>query len=284
MGRKALYNAAMDRFTEYTGNTFAVDKYLKHVQNAAARNNFTVTRLDVPGQERPVLVLTRPADKPGAKNVYICGGVHGDEPAGSLTILRMLAKGSFPRDVNLTLVPLINPEGMSLNQREDNQGHDLNRDFMLRHTPTVQALTRHFAGKPFDMCIDLHEDWEATGFYLYNAHMNNDTLDRDIINAVKKRIGEHFRMEPATIIDGFNAKDGVIDLAGNAYAFGSSELPQAVSLVRENKGYGFVMETPSNTALKDRVDQLSLAVSAALDTARSRWETPEEGKQGARKR
>jgi len=78
--------------------------------------------------------------------IYISAGIHGDEPAGPLAVRQLLQENAWPADVNLWLLPCLNPTGFRLHRRENAEGLDLNipvisadMDFigqMQPHTPT----------------------------------------------------------------------------------------------------------------------------------------------------
>lgn len=62
--------------------------------------------------------------------VLILGGVHGDEIEGVICALGLLKsfQSSFPYNLNLTLVPMFNPEGVLNKTRMNSRGVDLNRN------------------------------------------------------------------------------------------------------------------------------------------------------------
>ena len=72
-----------------------------------------------------------PTATEGAKaHVLVIGGVHGDEPEGVVagrTLLEIF-RTKFDLDLNLTLVPEFNPEGVLLKTRGNSNGVDLNRN------------------------------------------------------------------------------------------------------------------------------------------------------------
>ena len=77
------------------------------------------------------------------RNVLLTGGVHGDEPAGPLTMQRLLEANAWPRGLELCAFPCLNPTGFPLNRRENAAGVDLNRAYRHLQTAEVRA---HVAG------------------------------------------------------------------------------------------------------------------------------------------
>ena len=69
------------------------------------------------------------------------------------------------------MCPLLNPQGLARGIRENASGTDLNRDYRSPTSPEVTAHIRWLGIQPnFDMAVCVHEDWESTGFYLYELN------------------------------------------------------------------------------------------------------------------
>jgi protein MpaA len=80
---------------------------------------------------RPI-AATRVGDPAGTR-VLVVGCVHGNEPAG-IAVTRRLAQLS-PPDVDLWIVPELNPDGRAAGARGNAHGVDLNRNFPFRWRP-----------------------------------------------------------------------------------------------------------------------------------------------------
>ena len=69
---------------------------------------------------------------PGAtKRVIVIGAIHGDETAGMGVTLR-LRRRDLPRNLDLWIVPTINPDGVAASTRTNARRVDLNRNFPYR--------------------------------------------------------------------------------------------------------------------------------------------------------
>ena len=82
---------------------------------------------------------------PGPK-VLILGGVHGDEKEGVIAALGLLKSflQSFPYQLDLTLVPRFNQDGVLMNSRTNSRGVDLNRNLPTRDwSPEIKTLRYH---------------------------------------------------------------------------------------------------------------------------------------------
>jgi murein peptide amidase A len=72
---------------------------------------------------------------PGARRaVLVVGCIHGNEHAG-VAIAKLLAAGSTVPGVALWIVPVLNPDGVAADTRQNADGVDLNRNFPYRWRP-----------------------------------------------------------------------------------------------------------------------------------------------------
>jgi hypothetical protein len=98
---------------------------------------------------RPIRAVTFGA---GPTTVLLWSQMHGDESTATMSladILRFLAEAEgdplrerLGRELTVTFVPMLNPDGAELFQRENAVGIDVNRDGRRRVTPEAQALKR----------------------------------------------------------------------------------------------------------------------------------------------
>jgi murein peptide amidase A len=106
----------------------------------------------------------------------IIGGVHGDEPEGVIAAQGVLAalNESFNLNLQVTIIPEFNPEGILMAQRMNSNGVDLNRNLPTKDWSPIAAKERYFPGPsansepenkalvqlleavPYDLIISLH--------------------------------------------------------------------------------------------------------------------------------
>lgn len=216
-------------------------------------------------QECPLYVLERKSRLEDAPHVYVSAGIHGDEPAGTMALLRMLQQRLFSPKVSWTIFPCLNPTGMIAAKRESFQGMDLNRDFgKAESTETSHHISwlENHGILDFDYSIFMHEDWESKGAYLYSLD-DDHRLGREILSSWKESIP----VESALEIDGHTAEDGLIaDKDSLAEWEGRDDLPEAVYFKQQWDRKSLTIETPSTAYLADRVDAQVLAVQKVADS------------------
>jgi murein peptide amidase A len=238
----------------YKGEGIDIAKVLRDIGAAAAAAGWKALPItgSLMGYERL---------SPAARaNVYISTGIHGDEPAGPLAALELLKENAWPAEVNLWLVPCLNPRGYELKTRENEQGIDLNRDYRTLAAETVKAHARWLDARPkFEVTLLLHEDWESNGFYLYELNPQlRPSLAEAIIGAVK----EVCPIDLSPVIEGREAKGGII--CANPDLLKRKDWPEAFYLIHNKTALSYTLEAPSDFPVITRVQALCQGVRAAL--------------------
>src|SRR5207245_11399139 len=97
-----------------------------------------------PSAPRRITAIERgDPDRPRRALLVRC--IHGSEPAGS-AIARALATIAIPPEVDLWVVPDLNPDGVAARTRGNANGVDLNRNFPYRWKPIGPRGSLHYAG------------------------------------------------------------------------------------------------------------------------------------------
>src|SRR5947209_20544740 len=124
----------------YLGETIDIAAVLGDCINAGRACGWALE--DIPVDSKPNLVaLTRKPLQSGknARRLYISAGIHGDEPAGPLAIRRLLQDNRWPANLDLSVLPCLNPTGLARNTRENDEGIDLNREYLNPKAPETLA-------------------------------------------------------------------------------------------------------------------------------------------------
>ena len=143
--------------------------------------------------------------------IALSAGLHGDEPAGIQALLQLFERETSP-PIGITALPCINPSGLIAGTRRNDLGVDLNRTFGQERGPQEIELVRAaLAGRRFDCGIDLHEDIESRGFYLYeHVRGNRPPLGHRIVAAIR---AAGMPINDAPAIEGRALVDGCVEPA-----------------------------------------------------------------------
>ena len=242
----------------YFGETIDIESVLSDCLTAAEAHGWTVHWLQTENGLR-LLVLHRAAETANRK-IYLSSGIHGDEPAAPLAMCRLITENMWPEDAELWLCPCLNPTGFADNTRENAAGDDLNRDYKHLNTPEIRAHTQWLQTLPdLDFTIQLHEDWEAKGFYLYELKMDDEpTQPRRVLESVKTVCP----IDESPEIDGRQNDRGLI--APEMDPRLRDLWPEAFWLVMNKTKLSYTCEAPSDFPIATRVKALVGAVRSLL--------------------
>jgi hypothetical protein len=157
----------------------------------------------------------------------------------------------------------LNPTGFVSNRRENDKGVDLNRDYRHLKSDEIRAHTDWLKRQPeFDLCLCLHEDWEAHGFYVYE--LNPDSRP-SLAESIVAEVAKVCPLDPSEIIEDRPAKGGII--RPNLDPRSRPDWPEAFWLISHLTRLSYTLEAPSDFPLNTRVDALVAGVDAALQKA-----------------
>jgi hypothetical protein len=144
--------------------------------------------------------------------IGIFAGIHGDEPEGvraAVQFIKLLeAKPELAAGYYLSFYPVCNPTGLEDGTRHARSGKDLNREFWGNsNEPEVRLLQAELVSRSFNGIISLHTDDTSDGFY---GIVRGATLTKHLIEPALQAAGKFLPRDPRSIIDGFQARNGVI--------------------------------------------------------------------------
>ena len=222
----------------------------------------------------PRTLLIAELGDPHAPLVAISAGVHGDEPAAPWALYALVRDGLLDPRFRYRLWPCVNPTGFAAGTRANAEGADINRSFARGGTtPESRAILTANRDLRFDLAIDLHEDFEAEGFYLYEP-LGPDVpsrFARPVADAVAEGgfplqcRWEGFDVGPPGSEEAQTCTAGavVVDAVREAPAFGGA-LPLGLVLLRRAAAAALTLESPRSRSWDDRIAIHRLAVVAAL--------------------
>jgi hypothetical protein len=207
----------------------------------------------------PLLALTKRTPGPRPR-IYLSAGIHGDEPAPPLALLRLLERGVFDARAVWFLCPLLNPVGLARGTRENANGLDLNRDYRNPSTVEVRAHIAWLQCQPrFDLALIVHEDWESKGFYLYEL---NRTQQPGLAEPILEAARAVCPIELAEQIDGRPARGGIIRPEGDPVK--REVWPESIYLHAHHTHLSYGLETPSALPLEQRIATHCAAIETAI--------------------
>ncbi len=202
--------------------------------------------------ERPVYILDNAHAPSRARGLYLCAGVHGDEPGATEGLIGWAERNpEFLAGYPVTILPCLNPWGLIHNCRVDGSGRDLNRMFDQGEVAPMRQWQGYLRGREFRLALCLHEDYDARGAYIYELARVCDQIGESLLGASDEVIPRHAGVE----IEGRVASGGVVtpkrvieeilkEIEG---------MPEAIYLFLHHTDVSLTYETPSEFSLYDRV-------------------------------
>ncbi|PWB71278.1 MAG: hypothetical protein C3F15_12845 [Holophagae bacterium] len=137
-----------------------------------------------------VVHLTGSGERPW--RILLYAQQHGDEVSGKdalLYLVRDIARDPtlLPRDVDLWVVPMVNPDGAEADTRANSAGADLNRDHIILEQPETRALHRLARRLRPAVAVDCHEfgrdseSWLGRGWLKW-PDITMDSLDNPLFD------------------------------------------------------------------------------------------------------
>jgi hypothetical protein len=136
-----------------------------HLSHLASKD--TRLTVEIGGRSAAGRPIHRVTFGQGQRRVLMWTQMHGDEPTATLAVLDLLAAlVEFPQDaalnrilreVQVCILPMLNPDGAEVFQRRTAQGIDLNRDARHLRTPEARLLKRTHDNFVPDFAFNLHD-------------------------------------------------------------------------------------------------------------------------------
>lgn len=198
------------------------------------------------------------------KTVLISAGIHGDEPAGVEAVCAFLEHPGFEqyaRDWEFTFLPCLNPYGYEYDTRHNHEDKDLNRLFKCGSPPPEVIAAQETLRQPFDVTIELHEDSESPGYYLYQKETepSEPPLGRLILQAVEAVMP----INENPTIEGMPARRGLIDRFSDPDKM--DWWPMALYAGDRGTRNCFTLETALNFPMQTRVNAHLRAIRTVLN-------------------
>lgn len=267
----------------------AMLEYLAQLDASSTSLHLSNIGESVQGREMTALFFSleqpfrsRPTTKP---LVLIYCQQHGNEPSGkeaALVVARTLAMDdpSLLKDLDLILVPQVNPDGAEAGQRRNGNDMDLNRNHVIQSEPEVRALHLLFQQWKPEITLDVHEynavtkSWVSAGFIKDAEEMLDGVTNLNVTASIrdfsmttfipetgKRIVGDGFRF--SRYIVGSPFENQRIRHSTTAINDGrqSMGIRSTFSFIIEGKRYGDLL-----TEIKRRTEGQVSAVMSFLKT------------------
>ena len=202
--------------------------------------------------------------------------MHGDEPAAPWALLSLARDGLLDARFAYRMWPCLNPSGYVAGTRANAEGHDVNRSFSRGGTsPEARAVFTANRDRRFAFALDLHEDFEAAGCYVYeplrpgfapwfspvvvaaldDAGLPLQTLEDgfDLGAPAGFDLAAMYRLERGAVL---------VDYEAELRAF--SGLPSSFALLYRGTPSALTFESPRPRPWEERIAAHRVAVTAAL--------------------
>lgn len=218
---------------------------------------------------------------PDAPVVHITAGVHGDEPAGPWALYSIVESGLLDPRFAYRIWPCTNPSGNALGTRTNAEGQDVNRSFSpAALTPESRAIIAETSGRRYAVALDLHEDFEADGFYCYEPVIEGSApLSQSILTAIESagfplQTLDHlfdlgYPSDPEKAAQMRTLERGRVLVNASAEIRYFAGLPLSLYLLGNAARRYVTMETPRRSPWEDRIAMHRVGVVAALGEAAS---------------
>jgi len=188
----------------------------------------------------------------------IFAGIHGDEPSGTLAVVRFLRdlaqNPEMAAGYRIYAYPICNPTGFEDNTRHSRRGKDLNREFWrASEEPEVYLLEQELWAHAFHGIISLHSDDTSEGLY---GFVNGPDLSKELLEPALWAAERFLHRNTRVVIDGFRARRGLID---GGYSGILSAPPES-----KPAPFQLTFETPAHAPLHLQVQANVAALSCIL--------------------
>lgn len=230
----------------------------------------------------PRTLLLAEYGDPNGPPVSISAGVHGDEPAAPWALLSIVRDGLLDPSFNYRLWPCLNPTGYIAGTRENAEGNDINRSFSRGgQTPEARAVLTANRDRRFVLALDLHEDFEAGGAYIFEplpdlaapsrfAEPIVEALDEAGLPVQVLQDDFELGMPPgAEALYRLGRGIAAVDGPGEMKVFAGS-MPGSLALLYRGTPAVLTIESPRTRAWEVRLATHRVAVTTALTLARTR--------------
>jgi hypothetical protein len=271
----ALWSCSLLRMRPTTDYSYPNVRSLAPIQDRlqaadAASPNVLLTDLGqvgTQGFEAPFWRVVYRPFQPDLKRVLVIAGVNGNGAAGveyALGLVRELATPPGPAALyDADILPLSNPWGWVHGVGTSPNGVDIDWDFANFASHESRIIRRFLREKRYDLVLDLREDPEATGFYIWQYGLDSTAASERIVGDLRAK-GYPIEADIRKVL--FKPRDGII--AAPMWGLALMRLFDHLTLsgyIRQNTStVVYSVVTPTVLPLAERIAMQRIAVQTLL--------------------
>jgi hypothetical protein len=228
-----------------------------------------IGRVTYPGGpfEAPLWYVAYRPFQPDLKRVLVLAGIHGDATAGvdyGLDLVGTLAAATpSSAAYDMDIVPLVNPWGYVHDLPLNGKGVEIDRDFANFDSHEARIIRRFLREKRYDLVIDLREDPNAEGFYIWQYGLSDESVSAEIVSRLR---ADGYPVENDTSFFFLKPRNGIVaaPMWGLTFLRLSRQLTLAGYVRRNASNLVFTVVTPLRRPLDERVAMHRIAVETLL--------------------
>ena len=226
------------------------------------------------GAPRTLLLVERGSDR--LPTVALSSGMHGDERAAPWALFSLVRDRLLDDRFAYRIWPCVNPSGYIAGMRVNAEGKDVNRSFSRGGlTPESRAIITANRDRRFRLLVDLHEDFEAAGFYGFEPLAPGDEpgLAARVVAAVEAAglpiqdlAGDSFDLgspPEARVCLTIGHGTVLVDAVAESRYF-TEGLPMSLFLMRRAAQRVLTFETPMTRPWSERIAMHRIAVTTVV--------------------
>jgi hypothetical protein len=288
----ALWSCSLLRMRPTVDYSYPAVRSLAPIQDRlqaadAASPNVLVTDLGQVGThgfEAPFWRVVYRPFQPGLKRVLVIAGVNGNGAAGvecALGLVRELATPPGPAALyDADILPLANPWGWVHGVGASPNGVDIEWDFANFASHESRIIKRFLREKRYDLVLDLRENPEATGFYIWQYGLDSTAASERIVGDLRAK-GYPIETDIRRVL--FKPRDGIIaaPMWGLTLMGLVDQLTLSGYIRRNTSTVVYSVVTPSVLPLAERLAMQRIAVQTLLSEYLIAPGSPQSAKSGS---